>query len=200
MRTSFPLTSTGANGLPLPTIARPSVQRSRSAGAASDCEVGFDSGKMTGCGVWRAISRTISSVNAPAWALTPASTVIPALRATSSNEIAPLLDAGDKFHPATSSRQRLLFGANSLPAFDDQAVAVEGKDALACLLFAQALLFHRGDEQINNANSRRSGAEHRDDLLAQWDPSCINPSEQCGCGYSRSSLNVVIEGAETVAV
>ena len=65
MRTSLPLTSTGEKGLPVPTRARPSLQRSRSAGVASAFEVGFESGKIIGRAVCLAISRTIFSVNAP---------------------------------------------------------------------------------------------------------------------------------------
>ena len=57
--------STSANGEPVAINARPSVQRSRSAGTASDFEVGLDSGKIIGCLHLRAISRTMDSVNAP---------------------------------------------------------------------------------------------------------------------------------------
>src|SRR5665213_3624049 len=46
IRTILPFTSTGGNELPLPTSARPSVQRKRSAGSASDFEVGLERGKM----------------------------------------------------------------------------------------------------------------------------------------------------------
>src|ERR1035437_7054953 len=48
MRTSLPFTSTGSYGLPVPTRTRPAVQCSRSAGVASDLDVGFDIGKMMG--------------------------------------------------------------------------------------------------------------------------------------------------------
>ena len=48
MRTMRPSISTGGNGLPVPTSARPSVHRKRSAGVASAFDVGFDSGKMIG--------------------------------------------------------------------------------------------------------------------------------------------------------
>ena len=82
MRTSLPFTSTGSNGLPVPTSARPLVQRNRSAGLASDFEVGFESGNMMGRSTWLAISRTISSVNAPVCAETPSRIVTLALRTT----------------------------------------------------------------------------------------------------------------------
>src|SRR2546422_4074881 len=57
--------ATGANGEPVATSARPSVQRIRSSAVASDFEVGLDSGKMIGRSTLRAISRTIDSLNAP---------------------------------------------------------------------------------------------------------------------------------------
>ena len=47
-RTSCPCTRTGANGLPVATIARPSVHSMSSSGSASHALVGFDSGKMIG--------------------------------------------------------------------------------------------------------------------------------------------------------
>ena len=57
------------------TRARPSVQASRSAGTASDLEVGLDRGMITGRSVWAAIWRTIASPNAPAWVEVPISMV-----------------------------------------------------------------------------------------------------------------------------
>src|SRR5207244_11313524 len=64
-RTFRPRYSTSANGEPVAINARPSVQRNRSAGTASDFEVGLDSGKIIGRSHLRAISRTMGSVNAP---------------------------------------------------------------------------------------------------------------------------------------
>ena len=66
---------TGANGEPVATSARPSVQRIRSSAVASDFEVGFDSGKMIGRSTLRPISRTIASVNAPRAVDSPIRTV-----------------------------------------------------------------------------------------------------------------------------
>ena len=67
--------TTGSNGLPVATRARPSVQAIRSAGTASALEVGLDSGMITGRSTWAAIWRTIASVNAPAWVEVPISMV-----------------------------------------------------------------------------------------------------------------------------
>ena len=203
MRTSLPLTSTGANGLPVPTSARPSVQRNRSAGAASDCEVGFDSGKITGCGVWRAISRTISSVNAPGCALTPASTVMPRI----AHHIAAAKYARCALAPKASIRrrpracaQRVAARGESLAAFHQQAKTVEGVNAPARLLFAQPFFFHCGDKQIENANAGRTRAKHGDGLLAERNARGIHRRKQRGGGHGRGSLNVVIESAQPVAI
>ena len=63
--------STGANGLPVATRARPSVQSRTWAGVASVREVGLESGKMIGVGVASAIARTTSSVKTPGGAGRP---------------------------------------------------------------------------------------------------------------------------------
>ena len=66
-----PSDSTGAKGLPVATSALPAVQASTSAGVASELAVGLESGSTMGLGVMAAISRTASSVKAPALALVP---------------------------------------------------------------------------------------------------------------------------------
>ena len=66
----------GANGEPVATSARPSVQSARSAGRRLGATVGFDSGKMIGrSALARPSARTISSVNAPAAVDRPISAV-----------------------------------------------------------------------------------------------------------------------------
>ena len=86
----WPSWSTGGNGLPVATRARPSVQRSRSSGSASHLEVGFDSGRMIGRSTWAAMSRTIGSENAPAWVEVPIRTVGAACATTSASPMTPL--------------------------------------------------------------------------------------------------------------
>lgn len=54
----LPSRTSGGNGLPVPIIALPSLQVSRSAGVASAREVGFYSGKITGRALCSAIERT----------------------------------------------------------------------------------------------------------------------------------------------
>src|SRR5215213_3283087 len=81
--------STGSNGLPVATSARPSVHRIRSAGTASALDVGLDSGMMIGRSTVDAICRTIDSVNAPGWVDVPMSMVGLALATTSANPTPP---------------------------------------------------------------------------------------------------------------
>ena len=66
---------TGGNGLPAAMSARRPVQAIRSADRASECEVGLDSGMMTGRTVCAAISVTIGSVNTPGCVEVPISTL-----------------------------------------------------------------------------------------------------------------------------
>src|ERR1039458_10722459 len=84
-----PAKSTGANGEPVATIARPSVHRTKSSGTASHRSVGFDGGKMIGRSTLRAISRTIDSVKAPPRVDRPIKIVASTLRMTVSKSIVP---------------------------------------------------------------------------------------------------------------
>ena len=151
---------------------------------------------------WRAISRTISSVNAPAWAETPASTVTLALRTTSSREMDSELESCQPSMSGAGAGKGKLSFADALAALDHQAVAIEDIEALAGLLARQALFFHGGDEQVGDASTRRSGAVHGNGLLAERCAGGIDGREEGGGGgvIGRGSLNVVVEGAEAVAV
>ena len=103
-------------------------------------------------------------------------------------------------HPRACARSGCWLGANALAAFDKQAVAVEGVDAAARLRFAQAFFLHGGDQQIDDADARRSRAEHGDGLLAERDSGGVDGGEQSCRGDGRGALNVVVEGAEAVAI
>ena len=70
-----PAWSTGPNGDPVATSARPSVQARMSAGVASAFDVGLDSGMISGWRTPAAVARTIASPNVPAVAVVPTSTV-----------------------------------------------------------------------------------------------------------------------------
>src|ERR1700743_3450096 len=85
-----PLWTTGANGEPDATRARPSVQRIRSSAVASDFEVGFESGKMIGRSTFSAISRTIGSEKAPPTVERPIRMVALILLITPARPIFPL--------------------------------------------------------------------------------------------------------------
>src|SRR5215217_881031 len=81
--------STGPNGLPVATSARPSVHRIRSAGTASAFDVGLDSGMMIGRSTADTICRTIDSLKAPACVDVPISIVGFACATTSARFGAP---------------------------------------------------------------------------------------------------------------
>src|SRR6201993_5036602 len=93
-----PLESTGPNGEPDATRARPLVQRIRSSAVASDFEVGFESGKIIGRSTFRAISRTIGSEKAPPTVEKPIRAVALIFPITSAKPMCPLEVRG---HPAT---------------------------------------------------------------------------------------------------
>src|SRR5215213_1859643 len=81
--------STGSNGLPVATSARPSVHRIRSAGTASAFDVGLDSGMMIGRSTVDAICCTMRSAKAPDWVEVPISIVGFAFTTTSASAIRP---------------------------------------------------------------------------------------------------------------
>ena len=61
-----PPTTTGSNGEPVATTARPSLHVKMSLGVASAHEVGLESGQISGAAAADAIARIAGSVNAPA--------------------------------------------------------------------------------------------------------------------------------------
>ena len=83
--------------------ARPPVHVIRSAAWASECEVGLDSGMMTGRSAWAAISVTICSVNAPGWVEVPIS-MVARLRLTTSAR--PIRPSASRDQEATSAAGR----------------------------------------------------------------------------------------------
>ena len=94
-----------------------------------------------------------------------------ALRTTSSKrDVSARRRASSRQRLRACAQERFLAGAHSLAAFDEQAVAIEGIDALARLLFGEAFFFHGGDEQIDDADACRAGAEHGDGLLLSGTP------------------------------
>src|SRR5262249_560806 len=80
---------TGANGDPVATSARPSVQAMRSEGSASERLVGVDKGKMIGRSVLLAISGTIDSAKIPLTVDKPINMVASTLAITSAKPTCP---------------------------------------------------------------------------------------------------------------
>ena len=83
IRRGEPFTVTGSNGLPVATKALPSLQRKISSGNASEIDVGFDIGKMTGASLFASIAATTDSVNAPPCPEAPTNTLLPQAATTS---------------------------------------------------------------------------------------------------------------------
>src|SRR5512140_1367289 len=75
IRNCLPRYETGANGLPVATMARPSDHRTASFGVHSDFAVGLDSGKMIGRGLLADMRRITFSVKVPGTPEVPRRTV-----------------------------------------------------------------------------------------------------------------------------
>ena len=93
-----------------------------------------------------------------------------------------------------------LVRAHVFGVLGEEAVAVEGVEAVAGLSFGEAFLPHGGDEEVEDADASGAGAEHGDFLLGEGDAGGVDGGEEGGGGDGRGALDVVVEGAEAVAV
>ncbi len=82
----------------------------------------------------------------------------------------------------------------------DEAMAIEQPDPPARLQRARAVLDHRHDEQFGDAGGGGARAIDDDALVAQRRADDISGGEQPGERDGRRALNVVVEGAQVVAV
>lgn len=90
--------------------------------------------------------------------------------------------------------------AHVFGVFGEEAVAVEGVEAVASLGFGESFFPHGGDEEVEDADACGAGAEHGDFLLGEGDSGGVDGGEEGGGGDGRGALDVVVEGAEAVAV
>ena len=83
----WPLYTTGSNGEPVATRARPSECSKASDGVHSALLVGLLRGKMMGRSQWSAMARMAAGVKSPGWPVVPIRTVGRTLRITFSNAV-----------------------------------------------------------------------------------------------------------------
>lgn len=93
------------------------------------------------------------------------------------------------------AHEGLLVGDDALDAFDEEAVAVDGVEAAASLLFGEASLFQGCEHQVGDADACGTEAEEEDGLILERNASGVDGGEQ-GCGGDGcGALDVVVEGA-----
>ena len=195
-----PSCSTGAKGEPLATSACPSVQRIRSSPVASLWLVGFESGKMIGRSTWLAMSRTISSVNAPCTVERP----IMIVGCTCADDLRELELAGARARPVGDVGRGLrvdrLIGLQIRAAVVQQAVLVDDPEPAARLLLAEAVGDERGAQVAGHADPRRAGAEEDDALILQRRTRDADRADDRAERHRRGALDVVVERQQVVAV
>lgn len=84
--------------------------------------------------------------------------------------------------------------------FRNQAVAIDCVKVPARLLRREAFVLNKLCQQVGDAYTSSSEANNDDLLLLKRNAGNIDRRDQCCGSYSRSPLNVIVEGAELVSV
>ena len=144
--------------------------------------------------------RTMFSVNRPGWPETPISTVGAALATTSAR---PIWSGCSRRQSATAARacaKGSLEVEQARHSLDHQPVAIDGIEAPARFLRRQAGVDHLAQQQRADAAAGGAGADDRDPVLAQRQTGHMNGGQQGSGRHRRRSLDVVVEGAQAVAI
>ncbi len=191
---------TGANGLPVATMQRPPVHANRSAGTASARDVGFESGKTIGT---RGVRRHLADH-----------------RLGERSGLAR--DADQRGRPYAPHRLRQLdgslgpapplrdlrFRAREPPlerlhvahALGDQAAGIVDPEPSRGLALRDAIRDQHVGELGRDAERRGARAEQHDPLFREPAADLAHRPEQRRHGHGGGALDVVVEGAEPVAV
>ena len=106
-------------------------------------------------------------------------------------------------HPLTASGS-LAYGTLVLVEVrhvtGEESRPVEQVDPACSFLGSEAVLGHRQGDQVGDANARRAGTEDHDLLVDEPSPGNPYSGQRAGQTYCRGALDVVVEGAESVAV
>ena len=89
---------------------------------------------------------------------------------------------------------------DSPAAFDQQTIAINGVKPFTSFCFGQALLLHNGDQKIGDTDARRAEAEAWRSSGLSANAGRVDGCEKRRGGDGRGALNIVIEGAELVAI
>ena len=188
---------TGAYGLPVAMSARPSVQRSRSWGVASQRSIGLERGKMMGRSTLAAIVRTAFSPNSPHWAETPRSTVARGRLEHGLEGDAPGLVAAKARHGI----ERL--GIHPLPESEVRnpivvmrPCAVHEEKPPASLVGGKALVAHRLEEVGGEPDPGAARSGDDDLLISEAAAGHPQRAGERRHDHRRGALDVVVERAE----
>ena len=156
-----PSTSTGSNGEPVATMARPSVQRRTSAGVASAAEVGFESGMTIGRAVPAASARDDRLVERAAdpGRADQDGRPDPLDRLDQARVLGREAVSGERVGRQASSR---LVVVEVLAPVVDQAARIDEHDGPADVGLGQPVVEHREPEQPGDADPRRARPDQHD--------------------------------------
>jgi hypothetical protein len=107
---------------------------------------------------------------------------------------------GPAGHGLARLHERALGVADAGHALDEQAVAVDGEEPAAGLGLGQAGVDERAQQQGGDAAAGRAGAEHGDALLGERHAGHADGRQQGPGGHRGGALDVVVEGAQAIAV
>ena len=112
--------------------------------------------------------------------------------------------SGDCQRPARQRvallHERRLERLQARHAFDQQAVAIDQIEAAARLRLRQAGIDHGAKQQRADAGAGRAGAEHGDALLGERRAGDVDGAQQRADRDRGGALDVVVEGAQAVAI
>ena len=153
---------TASNGEPVAIRARPPVQARTSAGVASACDVGLDSGITNG----RSAGPTRSSIaSMTSWVNVPATPVVPTRTVGRCRAIVSSRSASGRPPPARPAR--VFVGIEVRAARMDEPVRIDQRDRLADMRLRQARVEHREPQQPRDADPRRAGPDEHDPGVGQ---------------------------------
>ena len=170
-----PSTSTGSNGEPVATTARPAVQRRMSAGVASALDVGLESGMTIGRAVPLREARMTASSNAPPTPVVPTSTAgrTRSIVSTSARELGREAVPGEGV--GRQRKPRLPSSRSSRRSWT-RPVRIDQHDRPPDAASGMPVLEHRETEQARDADARRARPDEHDTRVGEARPEPRKPA------------------------
>ena len=193
--------STGANGLPVATSARPSVQRIRSAGTASALEVGLDSGMMIGrssCG--RHLPHDRLAERASLGGGADQHRWLHMCDDIGQRVSGPATRRGPGRQLASWTGIRHLEVEQLRGVRGQQALDAQRPDPASGFLWSEPLPHHLVTHHVGDTNSGGARAVNDHSLVAHRAPGGLDRSKNGGHYNCGGALHIVVEGAHVVRV